>query len=145
LKEITTIRGKIIRKYMSILPQPRLLRVDKTGRRCSRREFSLQISSILRYSLLSVGKPLGPALGLLVARMRASLVGGFQISKRPKVQDLRRTASSTFSPKRFCRHPKLPDWRKKISCVALQDLRNPICHQPSSQVAKPNPVHSIAL
>jgi hypothetical protein len=145
LKEMTTIRGKIIQKSMSILPQPPLLRADRTGRRFSRRESSLQISSILWYSLLSVGRPLDRALGLLIARMRASLVAGFQTFKRPKVQDLRHTASSTYSLKRSCRHQKLPDWRHKIICVALQDPRNPLCRQLSSQAAMPNRVHLIAL
>lgn len=145
MKEMMKIRGKIIRKSMSILLQPPLLRADKTGRKFSRRDFSLQISSILWYSLLSVGKLLDRVLGLPVARMRASLVAGFQTSKRPKVQGVRRTASSTFSLKRSCRHPKLPDWRHKNICVALQGPRNPLCHQPSSQAAMPNPALSIAL
>jgi hypothetical protein len=145
LKEMTTIRGKIIRKSMSILLQPPLLREDRTGWKCSRRDFSLQISLILWYSLLSVGKPLGLALGLPEARMRASLVAGFQTSKRLKVQDLLHTANSTYSLKRSCRHQKLPDRRHKTISVALQDPRNPLCHQLSSQVAMPNPVHSIAL
>lgn len=144
LRKMKKIRGQITRKSLSILHQRQTLREEKTGRMYSRRDFSSQTSSILWYSPLFSGKSLDLVQGLPMAPMRVSLVAGFQTFKRRKVQGHRLTAKSTCFLRRSSRHLTLPDWRFRTSSVGLQGPQNPLCHRPFSQIAKPNPVLSIA-